>query len=192
MRSTVQRAKRRGRSVVGVCAILVLVALAHSKAAQHKYVGVAKCRLCHMNAKLGGDNFNAWKASRHAHAYETLASEPAKAKAKELNIADPQKSERCVKCHVTAYGVDAALVGPTVKNEDGIGCERCHGPGSDYLSNEVMRDRKAAVAKGLVVPDEKLCRGCHNEESPFYKPFDYKTFVAKIAHPKSGTKPTNN
>ncbi len=176
--------------ILPTCAAIVLVGLPGSTAAQHKYVGVAKCRVCHMNAKLGGDNYNAWKASPHARAYETLASEKAKATAKELKIADPQTSERCVKCHVTAYGVDAALVGPTVKNEDGIGCERCHGPGSDYQSLEVMRDRKAAVAKGLLIPDEKLCRGCHNEESPFYKPFDYKTFVEKIAHPKSGAKPT--
>lgn len=190
MTSRTRAVNRSCKWVLRTCAAIALVALPGSAAAQHKYVGVAKCRLCHMNAKLGGDNYNAWKASRHAHAYETLATEPAKAKAKELNIADPQTSERCVKCHVTAYGVDAALVGPTVKNEDGIGCERCHGAGSDYMSLEVMRDRKAAVAKGLVVPDEKLCRGCHNEESPFYKPFDYKTFVEKIAHPKSGAKPT--
>lgn len=170
-------------AVIGTAVIL----LPQSAAAQHKYVGVAKCRVCHMNAKLGGDNYNAWKASPHARAYETLASEKAKAKAKELKIADPQTSERCVKCHVTAYGVSAALVGPGVKNEDSVGCERCHGPGADYLPNEVMRDKKVAAAKGLRVPDEKLCRECHNEESPFYKAFDFKTFVAKIAHPKAGT-----
>lgn len=172
---------------LGVVIGTAMILLAENAAAQHKYIGVAKCRLCHMNAKLGGDNYNAWKASAHARAYETLASEKAKAKAKELKIADPQTSERCVKCHVTAYGVPAALVGPGVKNEDSVGCERCHGPGSDYMPNEVMRDKKAAAAKGLITPDEKLCRTCHNEESPFYKPFDYKTFVAKIAHPKAGT-----
>ncbi len=190
MTSRKRAVNRSCQWVLRTCAAIALVSLPGSAAAQHKYIGVAKCRVCHMNAKLGGDNYNAWKASGHARAYETLASEKAKATAKELNIADPQKSERCVKCHVTAYGIDAALVGPTVKNEDGIGCERCHGPGSDYMSLEAMRDRKAAMAKGLLIPDEKLCRGCHNEESPYYKPFDYKTFVAKIAHPKSGAKPT--
>lgn len=169
---------------------LLLVGLPLAAAAQPKYVGVAKCRVCHMNARLGGDNYNAWKASAHARAFETLASEKARAKAKELKIADPQASERCVKCHVTAYGVPPGLVSPSVKNEDGIGCERCHGPGSEYMSNEVMKNRKLALAKGLRMPDEKVCRECHNEESPFYKPFDYKTFVARIAHPKSGAKPT--
>lgn len=167
-------------------AIAIVTLLPRAAAAQHKYVGVAKCRVCHMSAKLGGDNYKAWKASTHARAYETLASEKAREKAKELKITDPQTSERCVKCHVTAYGAPTAQVGPGVKHEDGVGCEKCHGPGSDYLSNEVMKDKKAAAAKGLLVPDEKLCRECHNEESPFYKPFDYKTFVAKIAHPKSG------
>ncbi|MBI2834029.1 MAG: cytochrome c family protein [Acidobacteria bacterium] len=184
------RDRRFDRGCSGALCLLaatLMMPLAQSAAAQQKYVGVAKCKVCHMNAKLGGANYNAWKASPHARAYETLATEKAKAKAKELKIADPQTSERCVKCHVTAYGVPVALVGPGVKNEDGVGCERCHGPGSDYAPNEVMRDRKVAVAKGLIVPNEKLCRECHNQESPFYKAFDYKSFFAKIAHPKSGT-----
>lgn len=191
MRAT-QRRCGRGR-VFGwrACAVVLVLGLPHAASAQPKYVGVAKCRVCHMNARLGGDNYNAWKASAHARAWQTLASEKAKEKAKELKIADPQTSERCVKCHVTAYGVAAALVSPGVKNEDGIGCERCHGPGSEYMSNEVMKNRKLALAKGLRMPDEKVCRECHNEESPFYKPFDYKTFVEKIAHPKSGAKATN-
>lgn len=193
MRSTEGRRVGCGVFRWSVWATLLLLGAPNTGAAQvkqAKYVGVAKCRVCHMNARLGGDNYNAWKASPHARAWQTLASEKATEKAKELKIANPQTSERCVKCHVTAYGVPPALVGPGVKNEDGIGCERCHGPGSEYISNEVMKNRKLALAKGLRVPDEKLCRECHNEESPFYKPFDYKTFVAKIAHPKSGAKAT--
>ena len=177
---------RMVRPVIGAITMASVLCLPQPAAAQHKYVGVGKCRVCHMNAKLGGDNYNAWKESPHAKAFETLASDKAKAKAKELNIANPQTSERCVKCHVTAYGVPPAQVLAGVKNEDGIGCERCHGPGSDYLPNEVMRDKKVAAAKGLVAVDEKVCRSCHNEESPFYKPFDFKSFMAKIAHPKSG------
>ncbi len=173
--------------MLGASVVVAIALLPRSALAQHKYVGVAKCKLCHQNAKLGGANYQAWQASPHARAFATLASDKAKAKAKQLKIADPQTSERCVKCHTTAYGVPAALVEPGVKNADGIGCERCHGAGADYAPNEVMRDRKAAVAKGLRLPDEKLCRECHNDESPFYKPFDYKVFMAKIPHPKAGT-----
>lgn len=167
-------------------AVALVLLLPRPAVAQHKYVGVSKCRVCHMNAKLGGDNYNAWKVSAHARAFETLGSEKARTKGKELGIADPQTSPRCLKCHATAFGAPADLRGPGVKNEDGVSCEGCHGAGFDYQANEVMRDKKVAAAKGLAVVDEKVCRGCHNEESPFYKPFDFKSFFAKIAHPKSG------
>lgn len=183
MRPT-KRLARTSLLWIAVATLAGTIGIARDAAAQPTYVGVAKCRPCHMSAKLGGDNFNAWKASPHARAFETLASDKARAKAKELNIADPQTSERCVKCHVTAYGV------PGVKPEDGIGCERCHGPGSGYMPNDVMKDKKLAAARGLIMPDEKVCRQCHNEESPFYKPFDFKSFFARIAHPKSGSKPS--
>lgn len=175
--------------LLGTLLLVFIICPPRSAAAQHKYVGVAKCKVCHMDARLGGNNFGAWKASPHARAFETLATDKAKAKAKELKIADPQTSERCLKCHVTAHGAPAALVGLGVKNEDGVGCERCHGPGSDYLPNEVMRDKKVLAKMGLRPPDEKLCRECHNLEGPFYKDFDFKTYVAKIAHPKSGAPP---
>ena len=36
---------------------------------------------------------------------------------------------------------------------------------------------------GLVAPDEKLCTGCHNEESPTFEGFDYEKMLKKIAHP---------
>ena len=41
----------------------------------------------------------------------------------------------------------------------------------------------AAVAAGLVVPDEKLCKQCHNAESPTSKPFNYQEMLKKVAHP---------
>ena len=45
-----------------------------------------------------------------------------------------------------------------------------------------MKNLTLAKSKGLIMPDEKLCKTCHNEESPNYKGFDFKTYVAKIAH----------
>ena len=46
-----------------------------------------------------------------------------------------------------------------------------------------MKDKTKAQAAGLVLPDEKTCKGCHNEESPSYKNFDFASFSQKIAHP---------
>jgi hypothetical protein len=36
----------------------------------------------------------------------------------------------------------------------------------------------------MIIPDEKLCIGCHNEESPTYKEFNYAEAVKQIAHPR--------
>jgi len=70
------------------------------------------------------------------------------------------------------------------KKELGVQCEACHGPGSDYKAISVMKDKAAAVAAGLIIPDEAMCKKCHNAESPTFTAFDYKTMYAKIAHPR--------
>jgi hypothetical protein len=68
---------------------------------------------------------------------------------------------------------------------EGIGCEACHGPGSEYKSMKVMKDTEASMAAGLVLPPEDHCLQCHNENSPTYKPFDFEKRWAQIAHPKA-------
>ena len=122
---------------------------------------------------------------RYAKAWETLASEKAWAIAKDKGLTTPpQQNDACLKCHVTGHGQPAANFEAGFKKEQGIQCETCHGPGSDYKTIPVMKDRAASVAAGLVLPDEKLCVTCHNAESPNFKGFDYKTMYAKIAHPR--------
>ena len=64
-----------------------------------------------------------------------------------------------------------------------MGCESCHGAGSEYKSMKVMKDREASVAAGLVIPTEETCTGCHNDKSPTFKGFDFAEYSAKIAHP---------
>ena len=83
-----------------------------------------------------------------------------------------------------AYGVDAKLLDKKFDMKDGVGCESCHGAGSGYKAMGVMKDRKKAVAAGLIIAsgDEKQCTGCHSKESPTYKEFKYKEFWAKIKH----------
>ncbi|RQV96719.1 MAG: cytochrome C554 [Calditrichaeota bacterium] len=153
---------------------------------EFSYTGVAKCKMCHSKDKTG-NQYAIWQKDKHSKAYETLASEESKKIAKEKGIADAQKAPECLKCHVTAYGVDAKLLDKKFKIEDGVGCESCHGPGSGYYSNKVMKDIYAGkldgATVGLIEPDEKLCVTCHNAESPTFKGFDYKKFSAQIAHP---------
>ena len=156
------------------------------------YVGAEACGKCH-KSEAKGNQLGKWQESKHAQAFASLGTPEAKKIAAAKGIADPQKDGKCLKCHVTAFGVDAALIAkPAVEGEkgfqaeEGVQCESCHGPGSAYKKRTVMKDQAAAVAAGLIVPDEKLCKTCHNPESPSYdekKGFNFAEMKKKIEHP---------
>jgi mono/diheme cytochrome c family protein len=168
--------------VVAAGLLFAGVAQAQEKAA-HKYIGADKCKACHMS-EAKGNQYGVWLKSAHAKAYEVLAGEKALAYAKEKAMAKPpQETAECLACHVTGHGKAADLFEVSFKKEQGVSCESCHGPGSDYKDMKIMKDRTAAVAAGLIIPDEKTCTGCHNEKSPTFKGFVYKDMLAKIAHP---------
>jgi len=158
--------------------------------ADNKYIGSGKCKNCHA-AEETGDQYGKWHASKHAHAFETLASEEAKKLAAEKGIEDPQKSDECLSCHVTAFGAPEDAIKKGFKVEDGIQCEACHGPGDQH-----MKARFAAAAKGegaeayvevgadeiVSAPTMETCVQCHNEKSPSYKPFCFHEFSAQGRH----------
>ena len=144
---------------------IMCISLANAQKAQ--YVGAAKCKMCHNKAEKG-EQYNKWLASPHAKAMQVLKG-------------DELKNPKCLKCHSTAAGADQSLVA-TITPEEGVSCESCHGAGSLYKVTTTMKDMKTAMSKGLIMPDEKLCKTCHNPESPNYKPFNFKEYVSKIAH----------
>ncbi|RMH60697.1 MAG: cytochrome C554 [Calditrichaeota bacterium] len=155
-------------------------------AAQNKYMGADKCKMCHKKPSQG-EQYKIWKNSAHARAYETLGTAKAKKYAVERGIDDPQKSDKCLKCHVTAYNVDKKYLGKKYKKTDGVACESCHGAGEKYYKKKTMKKLFAKKIKpesvGLTIPDEKVCLRCHNNESPGFKGFDYKKYYEKIKHP---------
>ena len=146
-----------------------------------EYIGAAKCKMCH-NKPATGQQFKIWSEGPHAKAMESLSSEQEMAIAKEKGIADPSTDPSCIKCHST-FGSIAEDVNIGVKITEGVSCETCHGPGIKYKTNTIMKDRAKSIENGLIIPDEKVCKGCHNEESPTYKDFNYAEAVKKIAHP---------
>jgi hypothetical protein len=145
-----------------------------------KYIGAPKCKMCH-NKPAKGEQYNIWLKGPHANAMETLSSEASKKIATEMGIADPTTDPACTKCHSTAGVLEKGLMAG-IKVDEGVSCESCHGPGSMYKGASVMKNREAAMKKGLILPTEEVCKTCHNEESPTYKPFNYAEKVALIAH----------
>ena len=149
---------------------------------QHEFVGVSKCSLCHKKEDIG-EQYRIWQESKHSKAFEVLGTPEAKEIAAKQGIDNPQTSGKCLKCHSTAYWFSENKVTQNILPEEGISCETCHGAGKDYMKKSVMQDKDAAIAAGLIIPDEKVCMQCHNEQSPNYKPFDYKVMEEKIKHP---------
>ncbi len=146
-----------------------------------KYIGAPKCKMCH-NKPDKGEQYNKWMESPHANAMKTLGTAAAKEIASAKGIADPATDAACIKCHSTVGAIEASLVSG-IKIEEGVSCESCHGPGSRYKGAAIMKDLELAQENGLIIPTEKVCKGCHNEESPTYKGFDFASASAKIAHP---------
>jgi hypothetical protein len=178
--------------MIGLIAFIIgTVATAQEKAAEqkaapakiiHKYVGSAKCKICH-NSPAKGEQYKKWSESAHAKAFEILASEKAIAVGKTLAVDKPQESDKCLVCHVTAFGVPADQKDVGFNQIEGVGCEVCHGPGSDYKDMKIMKDKAAAMGAGLLIPDVKTCLNCHNEKSPTYRKFVFADAAKLIAHP---------
>jgi hypothetical protein len=169
--------------------LAVAVGFASAAGADAKYVGAGKCKTCHKK-ELIGDQYGAWQKSAHAKAFELLKGEKAKAVAAEKGIAGaPHEAKECLQCHATAQGLSASQVAAKpLKLEDGIQCESCHGPGSDYKKKKTMADHAKSVAAGMweADKDEKICTACHNEKSPTWdaaKGFDFEARKKDIAHP---------
>lgn len=174
-------------------------------AGDFEYVGSSKCKMCHRKAS-DGEQYQKWEASAHAGAYETLKSpESAKiAKAKGLKVPAYEAPE-CLKCHTTGFGqggfevkgadfwaqvTDKGTPTKDVKFMESlanVGCESCHGPGSEYKSTKIMKGifdgSIDGASVGYVSPNEKTCTGCHNSESPTFKSFTFAEMAKKIAHP---------
>ncbi|MCP4582465.1 MAG: cytochrome C554 [candidate division Zixibacteria bacterium] len=172
------------KKIVPIIAIAAIVLMSMASAeTTPKYVGSGKCKMCHKTEKQG-KQFLLWEESSHAKAYLTLASEEAKTVATKLGIENAQTSDQCLSCHVTAFSVADSLKEKTFSIEEGVGCEACHGPGSDYKKMSIMKNRDKAIGAGLWLPDENTCVKCHNKDSPTYKEFKYEERLAEIAHPR--------
>ena len=154
------------RKLVFLMSLVFLVA-SFAKAADEKYIGALKCKMCHNKTEKGAQ-YTVWEKSKHAKAMESLKG------AEKTN-------PKCLKCHSTSAGADQALVA-TITVEEGVSCESCHGPGSVYKVATTMKDKALAMTKGMIEPKEAVCVKCHNKESPNFKGFNYKEYAAKIAH----------
>ena len=146
------------------------------------YVGAKKCQICH-RTKAQGRQYPIWEASKHALSFKVLAAPQAVEAAKAMGVDNPTEEPSCLKCHAPLAGQDEEI------NAEGVTCEACHGPGSEYRQLSVMQDRAEAVKRGLVLhgdPEaiEASCLKCH--ENAHGMVFDFEARWEKIKHPIPG------
>jgi hypothetical protein len=167
--------------------LLVLAPLSYllSQSSKHSYVGVQVCSPCHKTEKQGSQ-LDIWQKSKHSQAFATLKSEDANKIAKEKGFETPAvETAECLKCHATGYNLEASLLGEKFKVEDGVQCETCHGPGSDYKNMKIMKSHEESVAHGMteITDIENFCKTCHNPESPTFKDINITEAWEQIKHP---------
>lgn len=166
-----------------------------------RYIGVERCENCHAEGAAPAVRY--WRKGPHAGAYATLRSEKARQLAQQTGLSDPAEAPQCLACHTTAPQAPEEQRSSSYVQEEGVGCEACHGPGQKYSRFEVMS--KAAMLRlrkpdradrfgsryGLKMPDEDDCRQCHGPSrrigsvtypNPTNRPFDYRRDLEAIRH----------
>jgi len=148
------------------------------------YIGSKACLKCHIGNNTNDYTFiTAWKNNPHLKAFETLASNAAlELSTTELaRVANPQDDPYCLKCHVTGFNESTDMT-MNIDLTEGVGCESCHGAGSNYSKMYFMQNREKAVKLGLIPEPKLTCIKCHNPKSPKYKPFIFEESWKKIKH----------
>jgi len=129
-----------------------LILLPQLSYAADEEIGANGCGSCHQ-AEL-----KAWARGPHALATKRLT---------DLQAQDL----RCRSCH-EPYGASGLR---------GVQCESCHGLGTFYARDNVMRDKELSRLVGLSTPTEATCLGCHRS-APSLRTFDFKAAIEKIRH----------
>jgi hypothetical protein len=135
-----------------------------------EYVGSEACRSCHPA------EFETWAASPHSRAVETLHEQHKAADAD------------CLRCHTTAYGRPGGFAAAggveTQPDLSRVGCESCHGPGSDHVKD-------GAVKIGTIVSlgDKcdscvilQICGACHDDQNDPGFEFDVQEKIDRQRH----------
>lgn len=157
-------------------------------------IGSVKCGECH-SLQLNGNQQAIWEYSKHSQAYKTLLTDKSTSFTSKNGLEQPQTNKLCLRCHTTQYFLEDKPVRSSYKIEEGVGCEACHGAGSKYSPDEIMKSWQLFREYGGSHGDEPTCIKCHsikgNKEQkltenicPFQtNDFVYKTDFEKIKHP---------
>ena len=116
-----------------------------------EYVGSQACESCHKQ------EFATWSGQPHANAVAKLQAP--------TETEDPE----CLRCHTTAFGKPGGFPAGGRPDEHpdlaAVGCESCHGPGSEHVESEETK-----IGNIIALGDKcescvilQICGSCHDE-----------------------------
>lgn len=103
-----------------------------------EYAGSQSCKACHAY------EYEQWNSSLHAKAYSTLEQ------------VGSQFDPECVVCHVVGMDYESGFISlQKTGHLAGVGCENCHGPGSEHI---------LSVGATKLTEPKSTCLDCHTPE----------------------------
>jgi len=144
------------------------------------FVGAERCGVCHQPSYFG-NQYSIWKNGPHGNAYVILEADSIKT----YLSSHHDSIASCLPCHST-LGRAALNATEARLNREGVGCERCHGPGSKYSYFNVMTDRTLFTENAGVTGSLADCGQCHAAslaKSTRHCPFQFKDFNPDSAWP---------
>lgn len=133
--------------ICAVFALFVRLTIAQTAKQTASYVGDSSCAPCHPTQS------ESFKTNTHNNAYTDIKDTERYVKLKQEG-----KEGSCLRCHTTGYGENGGFTDEETSPELAkIGCEGCHGPGSEHAAEKPdEKDRKRNTIQRK--PD---CGKCH-------------------------------
>jgi Cytochrome c554 and c-prime len=140
-----------------------------------RYVGPGSCSAvaCHggiaprMSTKVLQNEYSTWVTEdQHARAFTVLTQPVARQMTYILKIGPAERAPKCLICH--ALSVEPAHRAREFDISEGVSCESCHGPASNWLGPHIQAGAKHAEMVRLGLIDNKnlatrseVCLSCH-------------------------------
>lgn len=155
--------------------VLCSGALLAQTAEPPKYTGPGSCASpsCHGGVQVRTETsvqqneYSTWVVrDKHAHAFAVLTNPVAVRMARILKIDKADAAPKCLACH--ALSVPEAERARTFDSTDGVSCESCHGPASNWLGSHTTKGwtHEKSLAAGMrdlrdPIRRSENCLGCH-------------------------------
>ena len=172
----------------GLLAVLAVGQRAVGQQRDPVYVGARVCASCHAGRGMGHQH-SRWLLSKHSLAWAALATSDARKMAELSGLpGEPQETAVCLGCHATASEAEDWEKDPTFFLEDGVQCEKCHGPGSEHVAEEVMKVPEALQTADVWMPTADDCEKCHYVKGSHVAvhrlpKLDLEKAAGRLAHP---------